>query len=381
LINYDFDDASPHYAPRGWTQWPENEDFSFQFMRVLGAAQEGGSTVSECFLAASRIDSGDEDSWYREWKTVADSNKERGDLALSRGHKRTAQSNWLRATTYYRTAEIYLKSTDLRQAAVLERMEECARLYLRHAFPAGEVVEISCSPTRSLRGYFLPASGPWLRAPVVVCIGGAGHLKTEHLWKLPRYARDRGLSLLLVDLPAQASSQSIAQIGRQPDGETCLSHCVDYLTARCDVDASRIAIFGDGMGSSLATRTAGLDHRLAAAVCDAGVWDLHERAFLVGRMCSSSSRRSIERNIETLACQNMASNIKCPILVTVGEHDWLDFRHVKSVCDVLEKNGLNIELKVFGASETGAAHGQIDNPTMGSEFIFDWISDRLRAAA
>ena len=44
-------------------QWPDNEDYSLQFMRVLGSAQEGGSTVSECFLAASRIVPGDDESW------------------------------------------------------------------------------------------------------------------------------------------------------------------------------------------------------------------------------------------------------------------------------------------------------------------------------
>ena len=39
-------------------QWPDNEDYSLQFMRVLGSAQEGGSTISECFLTASHIAAG-----------------------------------------------------------------------------------------------------------------------------------------------------------------------------------------------------------------------------------------------------------------------------------------------------------------------------------
>ena len=62
------DRTAPFYDPRGWMQWPGNEDFSFQFMRVLGAAQDGGSTVSECLLAASGIDPNHEESWYRQWK-------------------------------------------------------------------------------------------------------------------------------------------------------------------------------------------------------------------------------------------------------------------------------------------------------------------------
>ena len=46
------------YEPQGWSQWPGHHDFSFNFARVLGAAQEGASTISECFLTATRIEVG-----------------------------------------------------------------------------------------------------------------------------------------------------------------------------------------------------------------------------------------------------------------------------------------------------------------------------------
>jgi hypothetical protein len=39
----------PCYSDAGWLQWPDDEAYSFQFMRMLGAAQEGASTISECF--------------------------------------------------------------------------------------------------------------------------------------------------------------------------------------------------------------------------------------------------------------------------------------------------------------------------------------------
>ena len=35
----------------GWPQWPDNEDYSFEFMRVLATATEGASTVSDPTLA------------------------------------------------------------------------------------------------------------------------------------------------------------------------------------------------------------------------------------------------------------------------------------------------------------------------------------------
>jgi hypothetical protein len=65
------------------------------------------------------------------------------------------------------------------------------------------------------------------------------------------------------------------------------------------------------------------------------------------------------------------------MLVALGEHDWLDAGHVTQCCDALIADGQEIELKIFSASETAASHAQLDNPTIGNEFIFDWIADRL----
>jgi hypothetical protein len=86
-------ESAPRYDPRGWMHWPANEDYSYRFMQVLGTAQEGSSTISKCFLTATRITSGDDESWYREWKKIADTCKSRGDLALQRGNANTASSH------------------------------------------------------------------------------------------------------------------------------------------------------------------------------------------------------------------------------------------------------------------------------------------------
>ena len=58
-------------------------------------------------------------------------------------------------------------------------------------------------------------------------------------------------------------------------------------------------------------------------------------------------------------------------------HDWLDTRHAAALCDALKAGGADVVLKVFAAAETAAAHGQSDNPTLGNEFVFDWIASRL----
>ena len=55
-------DMGLQFDPGGMIHWPGSEDLSFELMRLLGVAQEGGSTIAECLLAASRIDAKDNDS-------------------------------------------------------------------------------------------------------------------------------------------------------------------------------------------------------------------------------------------------------------------------------------------------------------------------------
>ena len=359
----------------GWINWPDSEDLSIEFMRLLGAAQEGGSTVSECFLTASRIDPKDDDCWHREWKKTADASNERGNTAFSRGQMLTAQSNWLRAINYYQTAAFRLELADKRQQAVLKSMRACARRYLEHLPAGGEVVEIPWLDGYPLEGYFLPAPVGPVRAPVVICMGEPGHRKEEFLYKTARYARDRGMSLLAVDLLGSGTGVKFEEIVGRPDLEEAVVHLMDYLTTRRDVDERRIAILGDGAGSSFVARGVALDQRFAAAVCDGGIWDLHERAFLMERI-SPFGAESGER-----IGSSIARKFKCPVLVTVGEDGWLEAGRVQELFEKLKRNHRDITLKIFSREETAASQAHFDNPTLANEFIFDWIADRLNIAA
>jgi dienelactone hydrolase len=359
------------FDPRGWVYWPEHEELSFELMRLLGTAQEAGSTTSECFLAASRINPGDEDSWYREWRRMADASHERANTALDRGNFLTAQSNWLRAINYYQAAAFHFSSADKKLQGVLRTMRACARHYIEHLTPAGQVVEIPWLKGYALEGYFLPAPAASNRTPVVICMGEPGYRKEEHLYKTARYARDRGMSLLAVDLLGSEIGVQFEKIVGRPDLETAVGCVMDYLTTRDDVDEGRIAILGAGSGSSFVARGIALDQRFAAAVCDGGIWDLHERAFLMNRIAIGAGT---SRGIES---RSIARQFKCPVLITMGEQGWLEADHVTDLFDQLKVNHQDISLKIFRGSETAAAQGHADNPTLANEFIFDWLADRL----
>ena len=76
-----------------WILCPEREDISAEFTRLLTAAQEGGATIAECLMIARQLKRGDEQSWHREWKKLAQVNRQRAEAAFAEGHMATAQRN------------------------------------------------------------------------------------------------------------------------------------------------------------------------------------------------------------------------------------------------------------------------------------------------
>jgi hypothetical protein len=358
--------SQSQFRSEGWIQWPDNEELSIEFMRLLGSAQEGGATVSECFLTASRINAHDADSWHREWKKIADASSERGDAALKNANVLTARSNWLRSTNYHQASMLNLDISEGRAQAALAGMQSCIRKYIGQ-LPRAEIVELPWVEDYSLEGYFL--RGPD-RSPVVICIGEPGHRKEEYLYRTARHARDRGMSLLAVDLWGPGGGSDFEKIAGRSDLETAICSVMDFLTTRDDVDEDKVAIVGD-VGSSFVARGVALDQRFAAAVCDGGIWDLHERQFLMGRVAERSG----------VAVQNgysgIARQLHCPVLITVGEHGWLEANHVTELFEQVRVTHPDISLKFFRGSETAASQGHSDNPTLANEFIFDWLAHRF----
>jgi dienelactone hydrolase len=364
--------APPRYSDAGWLQWPDDEAYSFQFMRMLGAAQEGASTISECFFAARLITPGDDESWYEAWKSAADINSARADAAHARGGFNAATGNWLRASNYYRCAELFMDAEDPRREPLLRSMRRCSRLYLEHIRPRGEVVRIPYRGGSFLEGYFISAPGARPLMPVVVCLGGVDLCKDELLCTMRRSAAGNGLSLLLIDLPGCEATDENRLSSRM---EASAGRWVDYLLARGDIDPSRIALYGDGLGGSLATRIASRDHRFAAAVCDGGLWERHERIFALRRI--GRDQAAAGERVWTAGIAHSATMPKCPSLMTIGQHDYIAVENAIDIHESCKRSGAPLALKVFSTEETAASPGHIDNPTLAKEFVFDWLRRKL----
>lgn len=177
------------YGPEGWLHWPEHDEKSFNFIRVLASAYEGACTVGEAFLVASRIKPGDDESWHVEWTKMGDVSRARAEQALADGHTATARANFLRAANYYRSAEYFMRHTDasgkidpLRLAA-FDKVEACSHQFLKLMKPAGEVLQIPFEDSY-LDAYFVRAPEAVAPYPVVICFGGSDEYKPTSSKKL-----------------------------------------------------------------------------------------------------------------------------------------------------------------------------------------------------
>ena len=387
LIEETTGSSLPHYEPYGWHHWPDHPWMSYQFRRALGETQEGGGTVSECFLAASRMVPGDADSWHQEWMRIADFNLKRGDEQFAAGHVRTAMNCWLRAADNYRSAEFWLAADDPRRLPTFDKCEEASHKFLAQCQPQGEVVEVPYEGGKTMFAYFLRSPYGSGKQPVLIAFGGLDSFKDELWFMVGRGALQRGMSVLMVDGPGQGGTLRRHKLTTRYDYEVPVGRCIDYLETRDDVDTSRIAVSGSSLGGYYAARAGAMEPRVAACVSHGAIWDLHEAwqtrgddhglAGHIRWVFGGKTMAEVQEINKPFTLRGALENMKCPYLILHGGHDVLGVDRAKTVYEYAKKHGLDVTLRFVTEEETGAEHCQHDNPTIGQELLNDWLADQF----
>lgn len=387
LIDQAVSRKEPHYEPFGWHHWPEYPWMSYQFRRALGETQEGGGAVSECFRAASRMIPGDKESWYEEWRSVADRNQKRGDEALEAGHVRTAMNCWLRAANYYRHAEFWLLPQDPRRLETFTDMESCSRKFIEQLNLGGQVVQIPYEGGNALFAYFVRAPFDTGRQPCLIAMGGLDSIKDEMWFMQTHGALQRGISVLMIDGPGQGGTLRRHHIATRHDYEVPIGKCIDYLETRSDVDPKRIAVCGSSLGGYYAARAGSYERRLAAAISHGAIWAIpdlwanadenHGLADHIKWVFGAESVKEALEKARPFTLNGVLENMKCPYLIVHGGYDVLGVRQAQQVYDYAKAHGVDVTLRYVTEEETGAEHCQHDNPTLGQELMADWLADRF----
>jgi dienelactone hydrolase len=380
-------ETTAHYEPYGWHHWPEHPWMSYQFRRQLGETQEGAGAVSECFQAASRMIPGDRESWHEEWLRVAQRNDARGDAAEREAHLLTARACWLRAVDYYRSAEFWLDADDPRRLATFDKCERAFQKAGKYFNPPVETVRIPYEDGSHLFGYFLRAPTGGEKQPVLIAFGGLDSFKEELLYMVGNGSLARGISCLLVDGPGQGATLRRLGITNRYDYEVPVGRCIDYLETRDDVDTSRIAVSGTSLGGYYAARAGSYEHRLAAVISHGAIWSIADLWAgsgddhgLIGHIKwvfgVDSMRAALEKG-KQMTLEGALEHMQCPYLIVHGGHDVLGVAQATRVFEYAQKHGVDVTLRLISEEETGAEHCQHDNPTIGMEYLCDWLADRF----
>jgi pimeloyl-ACP methyl ester carboxylesterase len=253
----------------------------------------------------------------------------------------------MRAVDYYRSAEFWLGADDPRRLETFTKCEACFQKAGKYFTPPVESVQIPYENGAHLYAHFLRAPYEIEKQPVLIGFGGLDSFKEELPFMVARGARERGISCLLVDGPGQGGTLRREGINTRYDYEVPVAYCIDYLETRDDVDLSRIA---------------GEDHGLAGHIKWVFGTETMEDALTKG---------------EDFQLEGVLDHMRCPYLIVHGGHDMLSVEQATKAYEYADESGVDVTLKLFSEEETGAEHCQHDNPTIGEEYMFDWLADRF----
>ncbi|HSV42041.1 MAG TPA: alpha/beta fold hydrolase [Methanomassiliicoccales archaeon] len=345
----------------------KDHSFSFQFLRTLSASLYGAADFGECVETAKKIKDGDFESWTVQWTATAERIKGLGDEALAEGHDISAAECYLRAANYYRTAEFYLHGNP-HDPRIIHLWEQSKELFVKSLTLSGvnfEQVNIAYEDT-TLPGYFYPVDESGEERATLILMNGFDGTQ-EELYGTVLMAIKRGYNVLTFEGPGQGEVLRVQNLTFRHDWEAVITPVIDHLENRSDVDRERIALWGLSMGGYLAPRAASFDHRLAALICDGGVydivggtaqefmpdmsmqdakmaflWDMTQKtdyynAFFYDMMANSTNMRwSLQHGmyafgestpvdyylaLSEMSMYGLAGNISCPTLVCDGTND------------------------------------------------------------
>jgi pimeloyl-ACP methyl ester carboxylesterase len=388
-----------------------DESFSFETLRAVGYAAYGGADIGEVITTAERVTPGDWESWYREWRALADRISVIADKCAADGHSVSASSAYLRASNYYRTAEFYLRDdpeNDPRVADTSARAIETFR----------SAPEIQAQWTQlhipyegtHLRGYYLNVSGDE-PGPTLVAHGGYDSTVEELFFAVGEAARRHGWNCLIFEGPGQGSALRVDKLRFRYDWEAVVTPVVDVALTLRGVDPERIALIGMSMGGYLAPRAAAFEPRIAACVAYDGVlsmaaafanslppeFDSEQRvaamdSVIAHRAEAPSSMRWAVSNalwvfkggttqelldeVAKYDLTDVAHQISCPTLVCEAEKDQFFSGQPAMLYEALQcpKTFLT-----FTAAEGAGEHCHEGALTLFHQRLFDWLDDTVRS--
>lgn len=306
-------------------------------------------------------------SWIDTWTGTGDAYCRIADLNLHKKQFDEATQAVLCALTAFEVARRLVPDDDPRSADVSAKVQAgLQRIGLSFGHEV-ESAQIVCGDLGEALAYYLPAGAPNSRTPAVICVSSEEEAGATLLGRLLPVVIGRGMSVLVV------SHEDVANRARG-ESEIVLSHCLDHLSVRADVDSSRIGVYGDGLSATLATDFAAYDRRIAAAVCDGGIWNLTRFLSSIGWMTPTAD--GADKGIVSAYRSRLARRLNCPILVVAGGRGVVSVSEAIKLQAVCMAARIDVDL-VMPQLIRGGQGEEVDNFVTSDDRIFSWLEQRL----
>ena len=248
-------------------------ELNFNALLALGGATHGTSEIGEMVATVERINTAGASyqTYFDEFMAHGDQLAAEAKAAEDGGHTVSARDKHRRASQYYNQGLFFVLGTSdpAREPEIYAQVEAQWDASARLEAPPFERVEIPYEG-RTLKGFFLAAHGVSGPRPTVIVQNGSDAQHVD-VWSFGGAAAiDRGYHALLFEGPGQGAELFVDDVPFRPDWEAVITPVVDYLSARPDVDAAKIALTGWSFSGSLVVRAAAQERRVAAVVADPG---------------------------------------------------------------------------------------------------------------
>jgi dipeptidyl aminopeptidase/acylaminoacyl peptidase len=242
-----------------------------------------------------------------------------------------------------------------------------------------------------------PANGSG-KVPAMVFFDGLDVTKEIQYFKGVADLVARGIACLIVDGPGNGESIRFRNMYLRPDTEHYATPVFDYLAARPEVDARRIGVMAISLGGYYAPRAAAFEQRFACAIAWGAQWDYRkiwaDRFERIARadtpslsvawqhiawVLNASSQDDVLKKLQPFNLDGVVQRIKCPFLMLHGEGDeQIPLPEARKCFDAVGSKDKTF--KLFTREEGGYHHCQIDNQSICSAYMWDWLERVLQPA-
>jgi len=385
-----------------FTYFPDNYRWSHGLLIGLNTAPWGGAEIGEVNRIGLRLKDkvGDDDAWFREWTREARKVEDAGRALVAEGRTTSGAQYLQRASAYYHVGERFLQPKSREGNDAYMRGVQTFRDAAAHIKrPRIEHVEVPYGAT-SLPAIFIHAEPANVsgKTPAMVFFDGLDVTKEIQYFKGVADLAARGIACLIVDGPGNGESIRFRDLYLRPDTEHYATPVFDYLAARPEVDPKRIGVMAISLGGYYAPRAAAFEQRFACCIAWGAQWDYRkiwaDRFDRLARADTPSlsvahehiawvlnvkTQDEVLKALEPFRLDGVVQKITCPFLMLHGEGDeQIPLPEARKCFDAVGSKQKTF--KLFTREEGGYHHCQIDNQSICSAYMWDWLEQMLRPA-